>query len=62
MGCTECQPPAHDAFPGLTPGSAKAATQLIHGEHAAAVHQHGEPAEGYNAGWEAAWIDLGGEG
>jgi hypothetical protein len=47
-----------------TPASLRAAHNPAHAPHhdPQVVHPLADLAEGHLAGWEAAWIDLGGEG
>lgn len=52
---------------GPTPGTHESRVNATHpgahhGEAEVAVHVLGDPSEGPAVSWEAAWIDLGGEG
>jgi hypothetical protein len=51
----------HDS---CTPSSLRAAHHPAHAPHhdPQVIHPLADLAEGHLAGWEAAWIDLGGEG
>jgi hypothetical protein len=47
---------------GFIPGLSHTGHHAGEGEHAPASPCPGDLIEGPGAGWEAAWIDLGGEG
>jgi hypothetical protein len=47
---------------GFAPGLGHGVAHAAEGEHTPTLPGAGDLVEGSGAGWEAAWIDLGGEG